>query len=59
MSDKNYDALIENEKEWRRYVVKKLDSLEQDYNIFKVKAFAFMSVTSFIINVAMSYLTKG
>lgn len=56
--DKNYDALIENEKEWRRYVVKKLDSLEQDYNLFKIKAFAFMSVVSFIINVAISLIKK-
>jgi hypothetical protein len=54
----NYEALIENEKEWRRYVVKKLDSLERDYNIFKVKAFAFMSVVSFIINFVMKFLTK-
>lgn len=55
----NYEALIENEKEWRRYVVKKLDSLEQDYNLFKIKAFAFMSVVSFIINFVMKYITQG
>lgn len=53
-----YDELIENEREWRRYVVKKIDRLENDFNIFKVKAFAFMSVVSFIINVAIGYITK-
>lgn len=51
-----YDDLIENEKEWRRYVVRKLDNLEADYHIFKIKAFAFMTVIGFIINVALSYL---
>lgn len=55
----NYDSLIENEKEWRRYVVKKLDALEKDYNLFKIKAFAFMSVISFIVNFAIKYVTKG
>lgn len=52
----NYDSLIENEKEWRRYVVKKLDALEKDYNMFKIKAFAFMSVVSFIINIGIKLL---
>lgn len=59
MREEDYALLIENEKEWRRYVVKKIDRLENDFNLFKLKAFGFMSVVSFIINVALRYITKG
>jgi hypothetical protein len=50
------EAIIENEKEWRRYVIRKLDDLEKDHNIFKIKAFSFMAVVSFIINIGLKYI---
>lgn len=52
------DVIINNEKEWRRYMVKKIDNLEKEFGIFKIKAFSFMAVMSFILNVAVTYVTK-
>lgn len=41
---RDLEKIIENEKEWRRYIVTRLDDLEKDYNIFKVKAFTVIGV---------------
>lgn len=30
MTEKNFEMILENEKEWRRYMVKRIDSLEAD-----------------------------
>lgn len=59
MKEKDYDAIIENEREWRRYVVVKLDKLETEHNSFKIRAIGFMSTMSFVINIAMKYFGVG
>lgn len=52
MNDKNIEEIIENEKEWRRYIVTRLDELEKDYNIFKVKAFTVIGILVAVAEIA-------
>jgi hypothetical protein len=44
------DNILENEKEWRRYMVKRLDKLDQDFNLFKIKTFGFVTVLTAAVN---------
>lgn len=49
------EAVIENEKEWRRYMIKRLDKIDNDFNIFKIKAYGFMTVVTAIMNLALEF----
>lgn len=47
------DIVQENEKEWRTYLIKRLDKLEEnqnvmdkDFNVFKIKAYFFLGFLS-------------
>lgn len=44
LSDEKLQLILENEKEWRKYMIDRLDNLEKDYNIFKVKAVGILAV---------------
>ena len=37
MSDQKIEAILDNEREWRRYVVEKVDKLSDDMSLLKVK----------------------
>lgn len=53
------EPLIENEREWRRYMIRKLDRIESDLNIFKIKAYGFIAVLTAVFNVISEYLRNG
>ncbi len=44
LSDEKLQLILENEKERRKYMIDRLDNLEKDYNIFKVKAVGILAV---------------
>lgn len=52
MDDNRIDKIIENEQEWRRYVVKKIDKVESDLNSFKIKMIGMVAVFSAIVEAA-------
>lgn len=35
MEDSHVEDLIKNEKEWRRYLVKKLDAMQKEHAVFR------------------------
>lgn len=57
MSDEKVEAILDNEREWRRYMMNKVDKLTDDMTLLKVKVasisalcgIASGAVTSFII----------
>ena len=54
--DDNINKIIENEQEWRRYMVKRLDKIENDFILFKGKAFGFLSVLTVCFNLIFDYV---
>ena len=57
-NDKELEIVVNNEKEWRKYMIKRLDKLDQDFNIFKLKSFGFLTVLSAIMNFLMKHYDK-
>ena len=35
MEDKHIESLINNEREWRRHIVKKLDAMQKEHALFR------------------------
>ena len=55
MSDKELNRIVSNDKEWRRYIIKKLDKIEDEQqkqaikvNTLEVKASLFGIIFGFI-----------
>ena len=56
------EKILENEKEWRRFVVqehkelrKEVEELRKDLGIFKIKTFGFLSSLVAAVELAKSY----
>jgi hypothetical protein len=58
MEDRRVEHLIDNEKEWRRYIVKKVDKIDDELKIFKIKAYTFMGALTIVANVITRWMYK-
>lgn len=58
LNEKELSIVVDNEREWRKYMIRRLDKLDQDFNIFKLKSLGFLTVISGIINIALRHYDK-
>lgn len=57
-SKEELSLIVNNEQEWRRYMITRLDKLDQDFNIFKLKSLGFLTVISGVINLVLRNFDK-
>ncbi len=56
MEDHDIEKLLDNEKEWRRYMIKKVDKMDDSLNNFKIKTISFFTVITVALNAISHYL---
>ena len=54
----NIEKLLENEKEWRRYMLKKVDRIDSGLNALKVKVGVISATIGMASGLVSSYVLK-
>lgn len=58
MDDKTLELVVENEREWRKYMIQRMDDLDKELSTFKVRVFMFASFFGGASGISVEYLTK-
>lgn len=58
MGDEKMEAILDNEREWRRYVVTKVDKLSDDMTNLKVKVASISAICGLASGAITSFVIK-
>lgn len=63
MDNDKLELLVENEREWRQYMIakvddldKKVDSIDKELSTFKIRVFSFASLFGGVTGMSMDYI---
>jgi hypothetical protein len=66
MSNDKMEIIVDNEREWRLHILRKIDrmedkfdKMEHDFNFFKIRSFGFIAVLVGLIEVITKYFSRS
>ena len=56
MDKDRLDLIVENEKEWRQYMIEKVDRIDKELSTFKMKVIGFASFFGGVTGLGVDYI---
>ena len=57
MKKTNISEIIDNEREWRRYLLERISDLEKDIGALKIRVAAISSIMGALVSLGVSWVT--
>lgn len=58
MDKDRLDLIVDNEREWRQYIIEKLDRLDKELSTFKIKMYGLSALIGGSAGISMDFITN-